>query len=389
MVKKIFILLVFFSYIKIAAQNRQYTQKISVITCSPAEALYSTFGHSAIRIVDSSNHTDYVFNYGAFNFEDPNFYTKFLMGKLNYYLLVEDYKEFISQNIQDRRSVYEQELHISSQQKRNIIISLEGDLKGANRYYKYDFLFDNCTTRIRDIVFNNINNAYITTQLTRKGASYRDLLHEYLDKGNRPWSKLCFDILLGRKTDNTVNINQSMFLPEYLLKGVDSLKVIKSTNYISTKKTLLFQHHPTDKPFKNGPLFISICISLIIVSLSFLQKSWTFITKKIIDFLLLFLTGLLGFFLLFMWFGTDHEICSNNYNLCWALPTNIFASFYMWRNNDKLKIYLLFISVSMILLLLTWFVIPQKLNIALFPLSIACLIRYTVLYQSCQKLQKL
>ncbi len=381
--KYIFIIFLLASWQFTLAQNNACPIRISVLTCAPADELYATFGHTAIRIIDSANRTDIVFNYGTFNFDDPDFYTKFIRGRLDYFLSIEQYKDFLIQYIEDKRSIYEQELNLTCLQKQQIINALSTNLQGANRYYKYDFLFDNCTTRIRDIVFKNITAATIPNAITAKGTTYRNMLHEYLDKGGKPWSKLGIDILLGSKTDEKVTTQQAMFLPDYLLKGLDSALLKKDTAHLVLNKQLILQETPPNTAaYQYTPLLISSIISILIILISFVQLGWAKITTQLIDSFLLYITGIIGILLLFMWFATDHIVCTNNFNLCWALPTNFFAAFFIWKKPTFIKKYFLIAAVITALLLVSWLIIPQQLNIALFPLALAGLIRYIKLYQA-------
>ncbi len=356
--------------------------RISLLTCAPTDELYATFGHTAIRIVDSINHTDYVFNYGTFNFDDPDFYTKFMRGKMDYYLSVEQYNQFLIQYQEDKRSIYEQELNINCNQKQKIVEALLLNMQPNNKYYKYDFLFDNCTTRVRDIILDNVISASIKNPLTAKGTTYRNMLHEYLDKGGKPWSKLGIDILLGSIIDKKVNIKQSMFLPDYLMKGIDSA-VDKNDLHLAKDNHILLKETPEDNSSNNHlPLIIFSFIAAIIIILSFVNTGWARVATKVADSFLLYSTGLFGILLLIMWFYTDHIVCSNNYNLFWALPTNIFAAVLVWKKREGMKRYYLAASIITALLLITWFIIPQQLNIALFPLVVASLFRYIKLYQA-------
>jgi hypothetical protein len=384
-VKRICFILLFSALFFVQHASAQITScqtRISVLTCAPGEDLYATFGHTAIRVIDSVHHSDYVFNYGTFNFDDPDFYTKFVRGKLDYALSVAPYNEFIPEYIAEKRTIYEQELNLTCEQKLAVTNALINNLQGKNRYYKYDFLFDNCTTRVRDIIFHNIQSAEVKNKLTPKGTTFRNMLYEYLDKGGKPWSKLGIDLLLGSKIDKPVDIKQSMFLPEYLMKGVDSA-MIKDSIHLAGYHTVLLQETPPDTAsWKYEPLLISIIISILIIALSFINTNWAKFAVKIADSFLLYTTGLVGILLVFMWFGTDHIVCRNNYNIFWALPSNFFAAFLIWKKREVMKRYYLAASIITALLLITWFVIPQHLNIALFPLAVAGLIRYIKLYQA-------
>ena len=133
-----------------AQDSSQY--RISLLTCTPGEELYSTFGHSAVRVLDTGSGTDLVYNYGTFNFDEPGFYMKFIRGKLLYYLSVSDFGSFRNEYRESNRGITEQVLNLDQEQEKEIISLLENNMLPQNRAYKYDFLYDNCTTRLRDLV---------------------------------------------------------------------------------------------------------------------------------------------------------------------------------------------------------------------------------------------
>ena len=133
--------------------------EISILTCAPGEELYSIFGHTAIRVRDSISNTDYVFNYGTFDFNTSNFYLKFMKGELNYFLSVTTFERFIREYEFQKRSIAEQHLNLTSNEKGSIIGALVNNSLPENREYHYHFFYDNCATRIRDIIDNNLSGA--------------------------------------------------------------------------------------------------------------------------------------------------------------------------------------------------------------------------------------
>jgi hypothetical protein len=143
----------------INAQEASTGLRISLLTCSPGQELYSVFGHSALRIVDSAAGTDIVYNYGTFDFNDPDFYTKFVRGRLRYFLSQSSFADFMYEYAYFKRPVKEQVLSISSEEKHSIQQALFENISGENRFYRYDFLFDNCTTRLRDLIFRATGKA--------------------------------------------------------------------------------------------------------------------------------------------------------------------------------------------------------------------------------------
>ena len=341
--------------------------RITLLTCAPGEELYSTFGHTAIRVQDSLMDVDAVYNYGTFEFA-PDFYSKFIRGKLLYSLSVESFPDFLYTYQVESRSVVEQELQLSCAEKQRLYQALQVNALEENRHYRYDFLFDNCTTRARDIVAANTKPPVkYKNILPPETPSFRNLIHSYLDKGHQPWSKLGIDMLLGAKLDRKVTNLQSMFLPDYLLKGFDSA----STNglpLVSPPAPVLTMPSPLAA---SGIFTPWVCFSLLLVVVLLLSFSRSRLPGKVLslfDFLFFFILGLTGLLLLFMWFGTDHKVTANNYNLAWALPTHVVMAFFAWKRKPWIQAYFKAVFWFTIVLLITWFFLPQQLNPALLPI---------------------
>ncbi len=364
---------------KTFAQQDSCHLQVSLLTVMPGEELYSTFGHSALRVTDTVTHQDIVYNYGTFNFDDPDFYTKFVRGKLLYYLSTDDFQSFVAENQQDNRGITEQILNLSCEQKRNIIGLLEANMMAQNRFYKYDFLFDNCTTRLRDLVEKASDSTVHFGRALHTQVSFRDLIHEYLNYNDKQWSKLGIDILLGAKTDAIATPYQIMFLPDYLMKTLDS-STINSKPLVSDKHSLFkIDYSQNEKNNLTHPFFLFICLFVLIAFLSFSKN--TFIQKFLASFdaLLFLMVGLLGILILFMWFGTDHIMCRNNYNLLWAWPMNVVAAFYIHSKRKWPQIYFLFYAIFNIILIGIWSFIPQHFDFALIPI-LAILIFRSLIY---------
>jgi hypothetical protein len=365
------LLLLFFALFacsRIQAQSADSCHlRISVITCSPGAELYSTFGHTAIRITDSARFSDIVFNYGTFDFSDPDFYLKFVRGKLNYFLSVESYSDFVQCYQEEQRSVTEQVLQLTCAEKNKLYQALQLNLQGSNRYYKYDFLFDNCTTRVRDQVQNNSTGFIIPGQLTPTHTTFRNMIHGYLDKGGQPWSKLGIDVLLGSLLDDTVTLQQSMFLPDYLEKGLGTAVTPGNIPLVGATVSIYKASPVNSAQDRWIPLLVFSITSFIVLLLSQLKSKSARFIVHLLDSLILYVTGLAGFLLLFMWFGTEHHLCSYNYNLLWALPTHFIAAFFIWKRPLWVKKYFKAAGFLQIGLLLGWIFLPQHLNIALVP----------------------
>ncbi len=348
--------------------------RISLLTCDPGEDLYTTFGHSAIRVIDSAEGSDRVYNYGTFDFSDPTaFYVKFIKGgeDLKYFLSVDDFPDFMREYEYYQRSIREQELNLNCGEKTRLKLALVTNSMGENKFYKYDFLFDNCSTRPYEIIAKNLDSPIHTSNvLPSPRTSFRDLIRFYLIQNKMYWSWLGIDILLGSRIDRPMTNLESNFLPDYLEKGFDN-STIGSKNLVS-KKTVLYAASPMPE---TGASLITPAIAfnvllLIMVALNILNFSWTRKLSPIFDFLLFFATGLVGSTILFMWLGTDHTVCRNNYNLLWAFPPHLIAAFLIPSRKKWVKRYWLFAMILALLVLFSWFLLPQRLNIALLPIVI-------------------
>ena len=356
------------------AQGDSCTIRISLLTCTPGEELYSTFGHSAIRVTDPGNNTDLIFNYGTFDFNDPDFYKKFVQGKLLYFVSIDSIQNFLWEYEYFKRGVTEQVLNLTCAEKQNMIAALYENAKEENKYYRYDFNYDNCTTRLRDILEKATGKPLQTTNiLPSTHTTFRDLIHVYLNNGHQYWSKLGIDILLGSPLDKKVTNREAMFLPDYLMMAFDSAKLGNSRQLVMERSILLpaiANRNP--KPLFT-PLLVAFLFFAVIITLSLFRPRSLFL--RAFDVFFFLLTGLLGFLLLYMWFGTSHAMCKNNFNLLWALPTHAVVVVMLFSGKEWVKLYFRFIFFYSLALLVCWFFLPQEMNPALLPILGVILVR--------------
>lgn len=350
------------------AQTDSSHLRISLITCGPGEDLYSIWGHSGIRVTDTTTHSDRVFNYGTFDFYDPDFYIKFVEGgeQMQYFLSIENFQSFLSSYIEERRSITEQVLNLSGEEKVELYKALIENAKDANRFYRYDFLFDNCATRIRDIIKKHSDTSLVTHQILDKQLTFRDLIYVDLNRSGMYWSKFGIDILLGSRLDKVAKNEQVMFLPVNLAKGFDST-YLQSKKLVKSKTELYHSSISEGNKSLFTPFVAFTILLLLFVLAAFVKRKSILVS---LDFLLFFSTGLLGILLIFMWTATDHALCKDNYNLLWALPTHAIAAFFIRSKKSWTKKYWVVTSVINILVLLCWFFLPQHLNTGLIPLLI-------------------
>lgn len=183
---------------------------ISILTCTAGAELYSGFGHTAVRIKNQTKGTDLVFNFGTFNFNEPNFYMKFVRGKLNYFLSIEDYKHFEQGYIYEKREIREQILNLDYAQKLEFEKRLFQIYESDERYYKYDFLYNNCSTKIYELLEETYGASLsLQKRNVSKDHSFMDYIHAYLV--NSPWTKLGIDISLGLPCYKTPSARELSF----------------------------------------------------------------------------------------------------------------------------------------------------------------------------------
>lgn len=346
--------------------------RISLLTCTPGEELYSIFGHSAIRVIDSNSVADIVYNYGTFNFDDEGFYLKFIRGKLMYYISAAYFSDFKFEYQSSNRGITEQVLNLSGEEKINIRHALHENLKEENKYYKYDFFLDNCTTRLRDLIVNSKSPKPILPPVMPINTTFREAIHEYLNKGGQPWSKLGIDILLGAPTDGIMTTAQQQFLPDNLMKSLDSTS---NVSIVMHRSNLYELSTETNKRSFFTP-FIFFTLLLVLYGMICIAGNKRFSTLiSSLDGLLFFSTGLLGIILIFMWIGTDHSMTKNNYNLLWALPSHFIFSFFINSRKNWIKKYFLFTAISLVLVMIAWLFLPQQMNNALIPFVLLLMYR--------------
>ncbi len=352
--------------------------KISLITLSPGDEVYTVFGHSGLRVKDSSSNQDLIYGYGTFDFNEPNFLMKFINGKLLYYLSNEDYGPFINYYQSERRTIIEQELNLTCDEKEKIVNYLFNNLQGDNKFYKYDFIYDNCTTRLRDLLEKNSTAPIKFKRIVNANSTFRKLLHSDLNYHDHQWMKLGIDILLGSGTDKQMTDQQVMFLPDYLMASVGTAS-IGSKKLVAKKNILSVGEGAWEKKFSLiNPFPVFLIFALMILCLTILDHTRINAILGRLDALMLFLFGAAGFVLIYLWVFSDQLNYRNNFNLLWALPTHLIMSFFIFKKERFIINYFRLTAFLYALLLLGWFFIPQQLNYSLIPVVFLLMIRSAI-----------
>ncbi len=353
--------------------------RVSLLTCSPGDEVYSTFGHSALRIVDSSGVSDIVFNYGTFNFEEPDFYSKFLKGRLLYFVSTMYFDDFKEEYLSTGRSITEQVINFSAAEKIALENFLYTNAREENRYYNYDFFLDNCTTRLRDIIIRYKTGYPPLKPTMPSNTSFRQAIHSNLYKYEKYWNALGIDILFGLAADKTMTTSQSEFLPDNLMLALDTSSMHQP---LVSYTTIM----PPTEVIKNETIFtpavVFTLLFLLVVGVGFSQSKAAAIFLNGFDGLLFFLTGVLGILFIFLWIASGHTIVKNNLNLVWAWPTHAVIAFFVNSKKSWVKKYVGFTTVGLVMVLVAWFFLPQQMNNSLLPIVFLLLYRSVRRYQA-------
>lgn len=379
---KNFILLVtvLFSLISLNGQELNLSEQaeISILTCSKGDDLYNTFGHTGIRVKDEVNDLDIVFNYGMFSFggssfdDQLKFGVKFIRGKLEYWLGVQEFPHFVYSYQSQNRWVFEQILNLNGAEKQKLLDALMVNYQPENRAYQYDFFFDNCSSRVRDMLENAVGPVFgekesVIYEKTDK--SFIDLIDPYIV--HSPWLDLGMDVMLGLPSSRKASRYEFMFLPYHLRDQISLAEgLVKSEGMIVNEP---------DRPIGlskfswTSPLVLFSILFVLIAALTY--RNWK---KNVhwfwIDRILLFFSGLIGCLFLFMWVGTDHLPAHANLNMFWALPLNLIALFFVRKT--KWNLYFKFAAGLCAFIFLAWFLSPQQYHVAILPLAAILLLRH-------------
>ena len=335
---RLFFLLLFFSALTLSAQP-----ELSLITVYPGDAIYSAFGHTAFRYLDEDNDIDILYNFGTFDFQDPEFVPKFVHGQLDYFLGVVKFRRtFKNYTLLENRSVVEQKLNLTPEEIARIYAFLTENAMPENRYYKYDFIKDNCSTRIQSVLDKTIGNDIIYDQavIAKIGEkSYRDYIRYHLKKS--PWFDVGIQLVLGMPLDQQVLPSDSFFLPA-LVHDIIAGSTLNEGRPLVASDEVLFRS--TDDPItdplndlKNDPIKISLpllfAILLLVVELILIylgcirKKGWAKRILSCYEYTLVTLNFLAGILIFYLWFISDHTATKWNLNLLWCCPLSILFRF--------------------------------------------------------------
>ena len=265
---KKFFLFIFILFIgkPIVAQQATLSEnaEISMITVDPGNSLVDSFGHNAIRVKDASLGLDIAYNYGTYDFNAPNFYGNFAKGKLIYILGRNYFHNFLKYYVGQNRSVKEQILDLSLAEKQDFFNYLQNNAKEENRGYLYDFFYDNCATKLRDVTKDVLKEKVVFDYSFANEENYtmRGLIHKY--SNTQPWGTFGIDLALGSVIDRQANPEEYIFLPDYIFETFKYAQIVSENGLkpLTVKTNILFESAPKKTQFRihtvNAIFFIDI-----------------------------------------------------------------------------------------------------------------------------------
>jgi len=349
------------------------TTQVSLITVGPGEDLYSSFGHSLFWFEDPGKGLDASYNYGSFDFDTENFYIKFLSGTLPYKLekipLAPQFNYWVRKN----RSVTQQVLQLTTAQKQKLYSLLEENYKPEKRTYHYRFFYDNCATRLQDMLLAACGSEIKYDGYTHETLSFREWIDRYAHQ-QKPWADFGMDLAIGKPADKLATPMQATFLPDNLQAAFADAKITidgKDQPLVAATYELY-----TATPRPPQGMFTPQTVFWILAVLTALFTWWQMRQNKIsftYDKILFNLTAIAGTILLLLWFGTNHEDTKWNWDVLWASPLLFLIAKDLSPRRKNTRISILLILYTILLLLGT--VNLDKHNQVLIPILLTLVIR--------------
>lgn len=297
--------------------------EFSLLTCQPHDEVYSLYGHTAIRYHElRPGGLDWAFNYGVFDFKKPHFVARFVFGLTDYELGAYPYKYFVKEYRRFGSMVTEQVLNLTDEEKMALHDALAINLRPENKIYRYNYFYNNCTTKARDIIESCINGKVEYAGREDYTPSYRDMVHSMTR--NNPWSRFGNDLLLGIKADWKTDLRQQEFLPGNLLYDFDHAQIYSNGSYRPLIKERRIAVPAGVQIIESGFPLTPLACAAILLAVGIVIFFFEWRKKRVFmlwDVLLMITTGTIGIVLTLMLFS-QHPTVSLNLQiiLCNPLP---------------------------------------------------------------------
>jgi hypothetical protein len=385
---KLGFLLILLSFVGLTPAKAQFWE-VSLLTADPGTELYSSFGHSAIRMreMGPDGGRDLVFNFGTFDFDTPNFYGKFATGKLNYMLSVVNYDRFIVEYDYYKRGLREQVLDLNQEQKDFLLQHLDAQYAPERRFYKYDFFYNNCATKIRDAFDISMGEQLVWSDSVAEEKTFRNLIDEFVLP--LPWADFGIDLALGAVIDRPATELEKQFLPTYMEEAFANATILEngvSRPLVKQSRVLLEYPKENTQHSLLNPSMVFWLLTLVFAALTLYGFKKGKLMKGL-DVALFGTVGILGLVVAFLWFFTDHTATLWNWNILWAFPGHLVLVWGLVArpNATWISSYLLFAMGATVMVLLIWMFGLQSFSPALIPILLLLLLRANFLFYNRKK----
>jgi len=353
--------------------------QISLLTCSPVDdAVYTLYGHTALRVFDSETNMDIIFNYGIFDFSKPNFIYHFAKGETDYMLGMEYFIRYLTEYKLRGSGICEQVLNLRPEEKETLWQALYRNSLSENRTYRYNFFFDNCATRPVVMIENNLRGLIGYAPPTAL-PTFREVIN-YCTR-NHPWVTFGCDLVLGLPTDRKMTYRETFFIPDYLKNAFDKAEIIRNGHseplVIQTNILAEESRMPETSPSPlTAPLTCFTLLFLVVLLLTLIERRAK-AYYRFVDCILFFSAGIAGCILFFLSFISVHPSIFPNMSLLWLHPLHLVGVvlFSVKKFNMMAFWYHLINFAVIFTMCVVWIFIPQHFNIAFIPLIASLLLR--------------
>lgn len=356
------------------------TVTISLLTCAPGPDIYELEGHSGLRI--QSGDTDYVVNWGLFDFNSPGFVYRFVKGETDYCVGTHPTAQFLAAYGMAGRQVTEQTLALSQPQAQRVVELVEQNLSGE-RYYRYNYVLDNCATRPLQLLRRALAPDTLLLPNPQKAldcsATFRGVMRRF--HSHYPWYQFGIDLALGPGIDRQLTAEQWAFAPvvlEQMAAGAmiagpgdaNPHRLVAATTVVVAGRPGGMVEPPT--PWYLTPMAAGVALLVITLVVCLFNINRRRVSRWLHAWLF-GIYGMAGCLITFLVFVSEHEATTPNALLLWLNPLCLLvpALIYIRRCHGFLICYYFVNFAALIALWPVMLIMNQSGNLAFIPMVAA------------------
>ena len=362
-------------------RNASEGVRFSLLTCTPGTDAYAHFGHTAILAVDERTGKRDVYNYGCFDSSQKNFVLNFIKGDTNYLLEAESERFFLWRYSENGNGVTQQELNLTEEEALRLKSLLEENVRPENQTYLYNWLYDNCTERARDVIAGAVGGT-IVYERKERNVTAREMLHEKLR--NAPWLCLGIDLLLGEEIDTVIGRRTQMFIPDYYKSEIDSAVIVAANGerrpLVKATSIMLEEsekNRETPSPLSPVVVFSALLFAAVLLSAMDVRRRKSSVW---FDMLLHTAQGLAGIVIAYLFFFSKHPAVDSNWQVVLFNPLALCYAAWMVTcamkgKTNRLAIANLAVCLGFVIIMLT---VRQSFHPAVWLMALTLLVRSIV-----------